>query len=134
MNDRFKYRVWDKESSKMLYPVGDEESIEFDGNGDFVGIDKIGYWNGGLNCEIMQSTGLKDKNGKLIYEGDVIKTEAQAGIVINYGIVGFNEKEARFLMTANLKSQDYIYSFWYRNSLEVIGNVYENKDLLNENR
>lgn len=141
MKDRYKYRVWDKENKYLHYPTRYNNFAIV--NGTVVKIESYPTANSAYlgkriawefdDAVIMQSTGLKDKNGKLIYEGDIVKTEAQAGIVINYGIVGFNEKEARFLMTANLKSQDYIYSFWYRDSLEVIGNIYENKELLNEN-
>lgn len=128
MQDRFKFRVWNKENKK-LYDWNFLEETK--GENTF-------FWvlhQAQNDCKhniLMQCTGLKDKKGNLIYEGDVVKSEAQAGIIINYGIVGFNEKEAKFLITENLQSKDYRLSFWYRDSLEVIGNIYENPELIEE--
>lgn len=85
---------------------------------------KIG-WNSGDECILMQYTGLKDKNGKEIYEGDICKNgdyESDAH-AYNYRIeeVVYNEKEASF-------------SGWNFNedgmTCEVIGNIYENPELL----
>ncbi len=101
-------------------------------------------WLGKIDCELMQFTGLYDEYGKEIYEGDIIigtgkphekftgAKDKEAHIPANKGfIVLFHEgsfkvkkrhnKARRFLLSGKLI---------YQNSLEVIGNIYENPELL----
>lgn len=76
--------------------------------------------------ELMQYTGLKDKNGKEIYEGDIIsRGKYNFEVVWNerkgwYGIDDFDNG-----LTVLAQHLDYV---------EVIGNIYENLELLKENR
>lgn len=71
----------------------------------------------------MQCTGLKDKNGRLIYEGDFL---------INHdGNIGFIEfKNACFMLTAI--NEDNIMSTQDWTTCEVIGNIHENPELLED--
>lgn len=76
--------------------------------------------------ELMQYTGLKDKNGVKIFEGDIVKFEDSILRII------YDDEECRFIMT---KEPDNILSYraltiWRYNKIEVIGNIYENKNLL----
>ena len=79
--------------------------------------------------KIIQSTGLKDKNGKLIYMGDVVKDDATNSI---YKV---GEKKCAIY----LENDEYIGYFhelsmaFAEKRLEVIGNIYENSDLLEVN-
>ena len=73
------------------------------------------------NNELEQYTGLKDKNGKEIYECDII--EADYG----FGLVTFNKTTCSFEYDFEIDVDD----LWvYAQKSEVIGNIYENPELL----
>jgi hypothetical protein len=137
MNDRFKFRAWHKEKQEMHnieglyaydseYTEGGEVFFEEDSS------PKNSYYFP-EEVELMQSTGLKDKNGKLIYEGDIL-----GGIYENLDIFYCPQ-----CMQFELHAKGYGCMccngdiHWCEvvednNKLEVIGNIYENKELLNE--
>ena len=83
------------------------------------------------NSKLMQYTGLKDMNGKEIFEGDIFK---YGSIIVNTVLF----KEGMFCYAATLIMDDYVklsnYYFDWENDkaskIEVIGNVYQNKELL----
>ena len=121
MTDRFKFRCWDKINEKWM------DCIQLD-------ID-TGYITGFYNPEqaqkrryiLMQSTGLKDKNGKLIFEGDIITDE------FDKYVVEWDKDEAYLRFWVREIGTRCYYTFEQLLSYEVIGNIYENKELLNEN-
>jgi uncharacterized phage protein (TIGR01671 family) len=134
MNDRFKFRAYNKELRKM-YEVNTicpyEDNYTKGGEVFLNGIQYNSFYFP-EEVEVMQCTGLKDKNGKLIYEGDIL-----GGIY--HGYIEYCDECKCF----QLKVKDYGCLacegdlHWYeiveaeeQNELEVIGNIYENKELL----
>ena len=121
----YKFRLWDKEKEIML----DVEKIDFDdcyyGGEMYVNTtDGSDYWNNEL-YSLMQYTGLHDKNGKEIWEGDIVKsffvdTDEAGNEIYKYYIIEVKYDEV--LCEYNIDK--------FMN-LEVIGNIYENKELLN---
>ena len=80
---------------------------------------------------IMQYTGLKDKNGKEIYEGDVLQYKEG----INY-MVKYSNNKGRYYVQVKNKWNDYKANFrksitWASERCVIIGNIYENPELLN---
>jgi hypothetical protein len=73
---------------------------------------------GGEQIVLMQYTGLKDKNGVEIYEGDILKAPYFQTAAVEYMESGFWCKQGKHNMLPNLTDA------------EVIGNIYENPELL----
>jgi len=127
-----KFRAWLKEERKMV----NVETL-------FIGINRLCFGNSKTEdlffrdfeeVELMQYTGLKDKNGKEIYEGDIVLIKLDETSTWHKTVVGF--KKGAFI--ANLiDKEDYVYIFHHGftgDDFEIIGNVYENKNLLEENK
>ncbi|EJK6806481.1 TPA: hypothetical protein SBY17_000443 [Campylobacter coli] len=85
------------------------------------------YYDNEESISIELFTGLYDKKGNKIYEGDIAKI-----ITFSYDFVGhvaYDKEEARFKLIDNKYMEDFAnYEDW--DSIEVIGNIHENKELL----
>lgn len=124
-----KFRCWDKDSKKMI-PGGSFMDVS-----QTLGVDRwvfgMGIFNHPDDVEIMQYTGLKDKNGVEIYEGDIqtIPERAYFGRPSKFpnkieSVEWRNESGGWFVQT------NHLYRVHARS--EVTGNIYENPELIKE--
>ena len=105
---QFKFRAFNNVSKKMYY----EHKVG----------DVFRWQNEGQVQVIMQYTGLRDKNGVEIYEGDIVQHMAWD---YPFKII-FNQEKARFVCEMRTGLTSYIST----ENLEVIGNIHQNQDLL----
>lgn len=117
----FKFRAWDKKAKKMVYV----SSVTFWVGSKIIGLGasllqkRLGWEE---DFEIMQYTGLKDKNGKEIYEGDICVCKYNNrvdSIKWDHGKWQFSSEDCLECFNAAPALK-----------LEVIGNIYENPDLI----
>ena len=123
-----KYRVWDKELQTMLdvslinfkkgVLVG--EHWEF-GETNFMSFDEI---------VLMQSTGLFDKNGKEIFEGDIVDYKGRKAIIKWHG--SYASFIYRFIYKPKERKAEWSPLYLAHLHVEIIGNIYENPELLEE--
>ena len=130
-----KFRVWDKNDKRIFI---DPQMIDFynkrigymqyqteympDTSYSFpVGFEEFEY------SELMEFTGLCDKNGEDIYEGDIVKF--LNGI---FEVIWCNEKAS--FMLKNKEYKEFLnFICENNNGMEIVGNIYENSELLKEN-
>ena len=79
--------------------------------------------------ELMQYTGLKDKNNKEIYEGDIVKLRANHGI----GVIKYYDEWGAFVVEYIKPRPLAVLGInYYKENIEILGNIYENPELLGE--
>lgn len=93
----------------------------------------IGYVNYRIGWEVDsetvgQFTGLTDKNGKKIFEGDIVVHEVQKGILFNKGVINWDAKNARW--AHQLNTMNPCLCMFDSSTHEVIGNIHDNPELL----
>tara|TARA_Y100000310_G_scaffold198469_1_gene198502 strand:+ start:922 stop:1308 length:387 start_codon:yes stop_codon:yes gene_type:complete len=123
-----KFRAWDKSDKKMYFE--DFMALSLDGD-RYVYNDEVWWTDYAIDTYdrledviLMQYTGLKDKNGVEIYEGDIVVHSFSGRIIdkvtFEYGMFYAANKDL----------------YWYaiHNGCEVIGNIWENPELLKEKR
>jgi uncharacterized phage protein (TIGR01671 family) len=132
--NQIKFRAWDKtgqhpcmiEVESIMYDEFDKMSISgkpFDeDNGGFTHLEEGEF-------ELLQFTGLQDKNGADIYEGDIVSQKLNC-----LWDEGRHNLEVRFnhdqFQTGNVKSYSSLYSAVQSFDAEVIGNIHQNPELI----
>ena len=118
-----KFRAWNKLASRMYIVNGlhfDRGMVQYANNDNAIRFIKL------ENIILMQSTGLKDKNGKEIFEGDIVKMAKDVYSDLTYYKIVRHRGGAY-----RLESNQHGCELWLRHTnCEVIGNIYENPKLL----
>ena len=114
-----KFRAWDNWRKRMSVV----DRIYIDTKGVRLYDDFGEYWRDFRDVEFMQSTGLKDKNDKEIFEGDVVKCN---------GLLGTIESFKAMWICSFVKYNNYQKVGFFAQEIEVVGNIYENPELLEE--
>lgn len=138
MQDRFKFRVWcednqEWEEDTILISNKDMYEIRNDKFTKYTDIDP-------KNHIINFCTGLRDKNGKLIYEGDILRVTGSRDMS-GYGVVEYLQAGCQFFVNGYLdnpspyhprRKGEFYQPLQEWLCTEVIGNIYENPELLEE--
>lgn len=116
-----KFRVWLDEFNKMFYDVGllgGELYVNIDGKG----YDVVGDCR---DFKLMQYTGLKDQNGRENYEGDIAKSGKRLFVA------KWNNDIASFVWEPLDGESSYpCFNVGTVKNVEIVGNIYENSELL----
>lgn len=124
-----KFRAWHNELGRMM-SISDMW-FNFDSLGE------IGLNDAVMNdyitvspdeIELMQSTGLKDKNGKEIFEGDIVDYKGRKAVIKWHG--SYASFIYRFVDELNKRSAEWYPLYLAYLKCEVIDNIYENPELL----
>ena len=130
-----KFRAWDVHEKKMFT---NDQLIIWNGNvyandNSELNVNNLKGWSIDEKY-LMQSTGLKDKNGKEIFEGDIVKYKAGCNTFTeevaydkNFAGFGVRDANANIIFTFGELAEDIDL-----HSLEAIGSIYENPELLGE--
>ena len=131
-----KFRIWDTENKEMLKVQELDFEPTFFGGRIAIRPDQYSDYFDTEDMILMQYTGLKDKNGKEIYEGDIVQHLYEFSDVTDRYLIDYDEDDLsyvfqnisnknRFIALEDLYDEDY-----GDYAIEVIGNIYENPELL----
>lgn len=122
MKREIKFRARNKEKNEWLYlpETGDIELTQYIGNSFEFSYDEE-------SVDIQQYTGIKDKEGKEIYEGDILEGHSDGNVKVVFQDACW---QCIFSDGGNIGLDEMC--IWFGNKAIVIGNIYEHPSLLNE--
>lgn len=136
MSREIKFRIWDKTFKKFLKDDYESKNvIDRDGNLFMYVLSEtfrdLYFYKLLKNIEISEYTGLKDKNGKEIYVGDILRYNfPYDGRLRHISPVTYLETQASFGLKDIYGNEIPLYRITANNYFEVVGNIYENPELL----
>ena len=144
MNERYIFRAWDKENKRMIADEQDFIPLIVTNKGvlrlSALHEEDLYSLHSGTRFQIMQCTGWRDKNGRLIFEGDIVNAtsgyrvmRSKFGIINTpkIAIIGWDNLNAQFVICiVNSQVRMWFSDIQRKKDIEVIGNIYENPELL----
>lgn len=127
MTKPLEFRVWDKatEAMRKVYAIDLKNCYVRTPIGA-----TLTKWSELDNIVLMQYTGLKDKNGKKIFEGDIIKPVGFASWI---GVVRYSADAASYIISDHdndfLREAE-VFLSQFADGLEVLGNIFEDAELI----
>ena len=124
------FRVWDKVGESIIYPLRqyDEHDYQISFDGRFY---VHGHWF--ADAVIMQYTGVKDKNGKEMYEGDIVKLAFNGSDDMEIGIVIIDQNGFHVVdQQKEYVCENYGEKYYLLEDATIIGNIFENPELIKE--
>ncbi len=130
-----KFRVWNPHEKYMYYPGGDDIEIFIASSGRGVLIPDCFF---GIHEQtddiLMQFTGLKDRNNKEIYEGDIIECFKCDSVdfrnVVEFKTGAFGYCSGKYMFISFAENHNFEFKNGTSEKIKVIGNIYEDKDIL----
>ena len=122
---QIKFRAWDKENDKMIYDCGiTPHKIPYTIPKEAEGSEDFNYYE---NSILMQFTGLLDKNGKEVYEGDVVQFIGASSGPVTFGKLSVEDDDIEEYHCWMVVDCPLSHSY---SEFEIIGNIYESPELL----
>jgi uncharacterized phage protein (TIGR01671 family) len=127
-----KFRCWDTENKEML----EVQELDYEDSYNGQPMIRTTMYSDYFDTEdmiLMQYVGLKDKNGKEIYEGDIVKFRFKDDREEFPDLIGYIEYQTTFTAFRIMSNQgSFKIDITEIKFIEVIGNIYKNPELLEE--
>jgi uncharacterized phage protein (TIGR01671 family) len=130
MQRQLKFRAWDKLEKRFIYPdKGYQGHYVLSLDGKFHNLQN---GSGGDEYVVQQFTGLKDVEGKEIYEGDILQRRCTRSDYIFKYTCEWSDEESAFMRRNNWDGVMDTFLPDLIKNLKIIGNVFENSEFLNK--